>query len=78
MKKALVLSRNDARLLTDILDYFMRLDDREKNDFIEHYGLDAFNEYDILDHNKVGHLGSSHIYYKLSLLEKSLLEAENE
>jgi len=34
MKKALVLSRNDARLLSDILDYFMRIDDREKDDFI--------------------------------------------
>jgi hypothetical protein len=79
MRKLIVLDYKDKQLLNDVLEYFIN-DSREKDDFITNHSDNSFDEYDNLDHEHVlSHgTGSKHIYYKLSLLHKRFLEAQNE
>jgi hypothetical protein len=79
MTKKIVMDRTDVILLESVLDYVVNLDDREKLDYIEHFGNENFNEHDELEHGRVtSHLAQSHIYYKATLLNSRLLEAINE
>ena len=74
MRKLTTLSRFDEKALCDVLDYFL-FDDKEKDDFIQQYGEDYFNDEMILQLDLVDGDAESHIYYKVCYLMNELSHA---
>lgn len=72
MQKRVVLNRHDEVLIDDICNYILMLD-KEKEDFIEHYGCDWFNEHDVLELHEVDSKAKCHIYYKVEYIRQNLI-----
>ena len=73
MKRMVTLNKTDEIILNDVLEYIL-CDDKERDDFLNKFGEEYFDDNMVLQLNEVCSKGKNHIYYKTEFLRHQLIE----